>query len=70
MKFTPQGVKSLHSVGGVNYSLDFFFFREIMLLIRDRSRSPLKNISFKKNLLFDIRIVGTIFFGYTCMKII
>ena len=25
MKFTPQRVKFLHSIDGVNYSLDFFF---------------------------------------------
>ena len=27
MKFTPQRVKFLHSMDGVNYSLDFFFLR-------------------------------------------
>ena len=25
VKFTPQRVKSLHSIDGVNYSLDIFF---------------------------------------------
>ena len=31
MKFTPQRVKFLHSMNGVNYSLDFlyFFWREL-----------------------------------------
>ena len=26
MKFTPQRMKFLHSIDGVNYSLDFFSF--------------------------------------------
>ena len=26
MKFIPQRMKFLHSIDGVNYSLDFFFF--------------------------------------------
>ena len=29
MKFTPQRVKFLHSIEGVNYSLDFFFIESI-----------------------------------------
>ena len=32
MKFTPQRVKFLHSIDGVNYSLEFFF--ESMVSLR------------------------------------
>ena len=60
MKFTPQGVKFLHSIDGVNYSLDFFFkesshFTTIMtMIVSNYSTLKLKGPNSRRLIIFKL----------------